>query len=63
MKTERSRMAAAGNLQPVWCHHCCIRIAPYDLRKVFHGTRLFCQGRALEREGQQELEKWSRSWS
>jgi hypothetical protein len=23
--------------QPVWCHHCCIRIAPYGLRTVFRG--------------------------
>jgi hypothetical protein len=37
MKTAKSRIVAVSNPQPVWCYHCCIRIAPYDLRTVFHG--------------------------
>ena len=38
MKTLKSKVAAPStNPQPVWCHHCCIRIAPYDLRTVSHG--------------------------
>jgi len=27
----------ASYLQPVWCHRCCIRIAPYDPKTVFRG--------------------------
>jgi hypothetical protein len=23
--------------QPVWCHRCCIRIAPYDIKTIHHG--------------------------
>ena len=23
--------------QPVWCHRCCIRIAPYDLKSIHQG--------------------------
>jgi hypothetical protein len=37
MKTAKAKAVAAANPQPVWCHHCCIRIAPYDLRTVSHG--------------------------
>ena len=37
MKSLKTRTAAAYHSQPVWCHHCCVRIAPYDLRTVFHG--------------------------
>ncbi len=37
MKVLKARTSAAYSPQPVWCHHCCIRIAPYDLRRVFHG--------------------------
>jgi hypothetical protein len=37
MKTAKAKTATAANLQPVWCHHCCIRIAPYDLRTVSRG--------------------------
>jgi hypothetical protein len=37
MKTVKGRTAIATQSQPVWCHRCCIRIAPYDLRTVFHG--------------------------
>jgi hypothetical protein len=24
-------------VQPVWCHRCCIRIAPYDAKTVVRG--------------------------
>ena len=37
MKTAKTKTAPAVVSQPVWCHHCCIRIAPYDLRTVSHG--------------------------
>ncbi len=37
MKSAKAKPATAANPQPVWCHHCCIRIAPYDLRTVSHG--------------------------
>ena len=38
MKTARAKATTAEfHLQPVWCHHCCIRIAPYGLRTVYHG--------------------------
>jgi len=37
MKIAKAKIAPTGNPQPVWCHHCCIRIAPYDIRTVFHG--------------------------
>ena len=36
LKTLKTKTAQA-NLQPVWCHHCCIRIAPYDMKTVFRG--------------------------
>jgi hypothetical protein len=36
MKTVKSKTSAVHS-QPVWCHHCCIRIAPYDMRTVAHG--------------------------
>jgi hypothetical protein len=35
MKTK-AKMPASHS-QPVWCHHCCIRIAPYSLKTVFRG--------------------------
>ena len=37
MKTTKLKVATPTNPQPVWCYHCCIRIAPYDLRTVSHG--------------------------
>ena len=37
MKTLKSKTATAYYPQPVWCYRCCVRIAPYDLRTVFHG--------------------------
>jgi hypothetical protein len=33
----KARSAVAIGPQPVWCHRCCIRIAPYDTRTVHHG--------------------------
>ena len=37
MKSAKSKVAPAGNLDPVWCYRCYIRIAPYDLRTVSRG--------------------------
>ena len=37
MKTAKAKSAMPSNPQPVWCHRCCIRIAPYDLRSVYQG--------------------------
>lgn len=37
MKSLKTRTSASYQPQPVWCYHCCIRIAPYDLRTVFQG--------------------------
>lgn len=37
MKTMKAKSSSAGNPQPVWCFHCCVRIAPYDLRTVVQG--------------------------
>jgi hypothetical protein len=37
MKTAKAKSAMPSNPQPVWCHRCCIRIAPYDLRTVYQG--------------------------
>ena len=37
MKTAKSKVATPASPQPVWCYHCCIRIAPYDLRTVSRG--------------------------
>jgi hypothetical protein len=37
MKTAKAKSATPSNSQPVWCHRCCIRIAPYDLRTVYQG--------------------------
>jgi hypothetical protein len=36
MKTAKPKPSAEAP-QPVWCHRCYIRIAPYDLRTVFRG--------------------------
>jgi hypothetical protein len=36
MKTIKSKAITPFD-QPVWCYHCCIRIAPYGLRTVFEG--------------------------
>ena len=33
----KMKLSAGSTLQPVWCHRCCIRIAPYDLRTVYQG--------------------------
>jgi len=37
MKSLKSKTSASYHPQPVWCDHCRIRIAPYDLRTVYHG--------------------------
>jgi hypothetical protein len=37
MKSLKSKTSASYHLQPVWCNHCRIRIAPYDFRTVSHG--------------------------
>jgi hypothetical protein len=37
MKNLKTKTDVAHNSQPVWCYHCCIRIAPYDLRTLFQG--------------------------
>jgi hypothetical protein len=37
VRTTKAKSSAAGSLQPVWCHHCSIRIAPYDMKKIHHG--------------------------
>ena len=37
MKALKSKAVTAYHPQPVWCYHCCVRIAPYDLRTVVHG--------------------------
>ena len=37
MRTTKAKTSGSGALQPVWCHHCSIRIAPYDMRKMHHG--------------------------
>lgn len=37
MKSAKAKIATPSITQPVWCQRCCIRIAPYDVRKVSHG--------------------------
>jgi hypothetical protein len=37
MKSLKSKTSASYQSQPVWCNHCRIRIAPYDMKMVFHG--------------------------
>jgi hypothetical protein len=37
MKNLKSKALTPYHPQPVWCSHCCVRIAPYDLRTIFHG--------------------------
>jgi len=37
MKALKSKAVTRYHPQPVWCHYCCVRIAPYDLRTVVHG--------------------------
>ncbi|PYS52710.1 MAG: hypothetical protein DMG13_15325 [Acidobacteria bacterium] len=37
MKNAKSKSPGGGILQPIWCYHCRIRIAPYDPRTVFQG--------------------------
>jgi hypothetical protein len=36
MRTK-TKTTASYHSQPVWCHRCCIRIAPYDVKTVFRG--------------------------
>jgi hypothetical protein len=36
MKSLKSKTSVSFNL-PVWCNHCRIRIAPYDMRTVYQG--------------------------
>jgi len=37
MKVLKTSASAAHHPHPVWCHRCCIRIAPYDVKTVFRG--------------------------
>ena len=37
MKVFKAKMSTAPMPSPVWCYHCRIRIAPYDMKTVFHG--------------------------
>lgn len=37
MRTTKAKSSVPANPQPVWCHHCSIRIAPYDMRKMHNG--------------------------
>jgi len=37
MKTSKSKSITPYHPQPVWCSHCCVRIAPYDMRTVIRG--------------------------
>jgi hypothetical protein len=37
MKIAKSKIALGPHSQPIWCNHCRIRIAPYDLRTVSRG--------------------------
>ena len=32
MKTLKSKALTPYTPHPVWCNHCCVRIAPYDTR-------------------------------
>ena len=43
--------------QPIWCHKCHVRIAPYDLRKVFRSRHyhLHCFLRMVQLEAQEAL--------
>jgi len=33
----KARSTANGGTDPVWCHHCSLRIAPYGAKTVRHG--------------------------
>jgi hypothetical protein len=54
MKSLKTRTGVSYQPQPVWCHRCRIRIAPYDVRTVSHGkdyhrdcyTKVYPGGRA-----------------
>jgi len=37
MKALKSMAVSPYHPQSVWCHQCCIRIAPYDPRTSAHG--------------------------
>jgi hypothetical protein len=37
MKNLKAKTSVSYQPQAVWCNHCRIRIAPYDLKKVYHG--------------------------
>jgi hypothetical protein len=37
MKSLKTKTSGDRYSQPIWCHHCRIRIAPYDSRTMFHG--------------------------
>jgi hypothetical protein len=37
MKNLKTKASMSYLPSPVWCHHCCIRIAPYDSKRVFRG--------------------------
>jgi len=34
---KNSNSGSTTATSPVWCAHCCIRIAPYDQRTVYQG--------------------------
>jgi hypothetical protein len=37
LKSLKSKALTPYHSQPVWCSHCCVRIAPYDLKTTHHG--------------------------
>jgi hypothetical protein len=53
MKSLKSKTSVSYHSQPVWCHHCCIRIAPYDSRTVHHGKNYHrdCYSKVLQANG------------
>jgi len=58
MKILKTKTSATFHTQPVWCHHCCIRIAPYDLRTVFRGKDYHrdCYAKVLHSNGKTKTE-------
>jgi len=53
MKTLKSKAVAPYNPHPVWCYHCCVRIAPYGSRTVFRGNHYHrdCYAKVSHRQG------------
>ena len=37
MKNLKAKALAPSHPQPIWCFHCCVRIAPYGLRTMHQG--------------------------